>query len=275
MIRLGPEEPVSPVVLCVPHAGRDYPGSLLAATRLSRASLELLEDRFADRLIEGAVAQGARALVARRARAWIDLNRDEREIDPAMVEASHAGPFLATAKVRGGLGLIPRRIAGAGDIYRHRIAAADVAARIDGYHRPWHEEIAAALAAAHSHFGIAVLLDVHSMPPGAQAGIVLGDRHGRSAADRFVARIEAEAASFGLPTARNSPYSGGYTAERHGRPAADIHVVQLEIDRSLYLASDLRTPTSALTRIARFVAAAADALADEALSSPPALLAAE
>jgi N-formylglutamate amidohydrolase len=38
--RLGPETPHSPVVLSVPHAGRDYSPGLLAAARLSRARLE-------------------------------------------------------------------------------------------------------------------------------------------------------------------------------------------------------------------------------------------
>ena len=73
--------PLSPVVLSVPHAGRDYPAALLGALRLPATALTILEDRFVD-----AVAQGARTqetmLVQRRARAWIDLNRGEGERDP-------------------------------------------------------------------------------------------------------------------------------------------------------------------------------------------------
>ena len=274
--RLGLAEPRSPVVLAVPHAGRDYPAALLAASRLGRERLETLEDRYADRLIDTAVAQGASAIVARRARAWIDLNRDEREIAPAMLDPLPRGPLLATAKVRGGLGLIPRRLAGGGDVYRQRLAPSDIEARIADDHRPWHAALADMLAAAHARFGVAVLLDIHSMPPtpGASA-IVLGDRNGRSSAPRFLERIEAEAATADLTTARNLPYPGGHTVEQHGKPAIEVHAIQLEVVRSLYLAPGLRTPSAGLTRIARFVAAAVAALADEALSSPRTLLAAE
>jgi hypothetical protein len=44
--RLGPENPGSPVVLSVPHAGRAYSDRLLAAARISRARLETLEERW-------------------------------------------------------------------------------------------------------------------------------------------------------------------------------------------------------------------------------------
>ncbi len=270
-VRLGPELPASPVILSVPHAGRDYPAALLASARLSRIQLESLEDRFADRLVDTAVANGATALVARRARAWIDLNRDEREIDSAMVEGPAPLDCLSTARMRGGLGLIPRRIGGAGEIYRARLDARDVAARVAGDHRAWHAALAALLAAAQARFGIAVLLDVHSMPPAA-SGIVLGDRHGRSADARFVAAVEHEAKAAGLPLARNTPYAGGYITERHGNPAAGRHAIQLEVDRSLYLVAGLRAPAPGLAHLARFVAAAVRALEREA---QPAMLAAE
>ena len=272
--RLGPSEPRSPVVLAVPHAGREYPAALLAATRLPREKLEALEDRFADRLIDAAVAQGASALVARRARAWIDLNRDPREIDPAMIDPTPVAGLLTTAKVRGGLGLIPRRIALTGNIYSRRIAAADVAARIATDHRPWHEAIEALLLAARTRFGVAILLDIHSMPTTPGLGIILGDRHGDSAAEHLVARIEAEAIRANLPVIRNRPYAGGYSTARHGRPAANVHAIQLEVDRSLYLRQDMRSPAEGLPRIRRFVAAAAAAVADEAIR-PSAMLAAE
>ncbi len=273
-VRLGPELPISPVILSVPHAGRDYPAALLAATRLPRARLELLEDRFADRLIETAVAGGATALVARRARAWIDLNRDERELDQAMVAGAATTAGLQTPRMRGGLGLIPRRVGATGEIYRSPLEAADVAARIADDHHAWHAALAHLLAAAQARFGIAVLLDVHSMPPtSAASGIVLGDRHGGSAGARFVAAIEQEARAAGLPVVRNDPYAGGYITERHGRPAAGRHAIQLEVDRSLYLAPGLRLPGPGIERIGRFIAAAVCRLQRE--TEPPAMLAAE
>src|SRR5439155_16301326 len=113
--RLGPECPAGPVVLSVPHAGRDYSDALLRASRLSRPRLEALEDRLVDRLVWRAVAAGAPAFIADVPRAEIDLNRDEREVDPAMVvPRPQPSPLADTPRTRGGLGLVPARLAGAG-----------------------------------------------------------------------------------------------------------------------------------------------------------------
>jgi N-formylglutamate amidohydrolase len=270
--RFGPEDPISPLIIAVPHAGRDYPAELIEAAAIPRARLEALEDRLADELISEAIVQGATAFVAHRARAWIDLNRDERELDPQMIEPSVRPPAtIGSAKVRGGLGLIPRRIAGSGEILRRRLTAAEAESRILLDHRPWHGALAEALAAARARFGIAILLDCHSMPPiardshGNAPRIVIGDRYGRSAAGRFADRVAALADSAGLHCSRNSPYAGGYTLDRHGEPASNVHAIQIEIDRSLYLAPDLRSAGPGMSRMISFVAELASALIDEAL----------
>ncbi|MFX7198018.1 N-formylglutamate amidohydrolase, partial [Acinetobacter baumannii] len=81
------------------------------------------------------------------------------------------------AKLRGGLGLVPRRVAGAGELWRRRLDANDVNARIRNDHRPYHAALACALAAARARFGTAVLLDIHSMPSLGpdQPRLVIGD----------------------------------------------------------------------------------------------------
>ena len=91
---LGPETPQSPVLLTVPHAGRRYPDQVVARARVPMERLRTLEDRHADRLVEQAVAEGATAIVAQLARAAIDLNRDPREIDPAMIDGLLRGDAL-------------------------------------------------------------------------------------------------------------------------------------------------------------------------------------
>jgi N-formylglutamate amidohydrolase len=275
--RLGPARPGSPVVLSVPHAGRAYSNGLLAAARVSRARLESLEDRLVDRLVWRAVEDGAAALIADSPRAEIDLNRDERELDPAMVlPRPPADSTVESPRTRGGLGLIPARIAGSGAIWRQRIAAAEVARRIDGIHRPYHRAIEAELKAARERFGIAILLDCHSMPPRGAAGeapVVLGDRNGGSMAETLVAAAEGAVRDAGFAVARNAPYAGGHITERHGRPERGIHALQLELDRSLYLAPDLRSTGPGFDRVARLIAAIASALAAAAMEPPQAIAA--
>ncbi|WP_423604972.1 N-formylglutamate amidohydrolase [Sphingomonas sp. MS122] len=264
--RHGPETPVSPVVLSVPHAGRDYPLPLRAALRVPLASLLPLEDRHADTL--ALAARGAETLfVANRARAWIDLNRAEHERDPRIDEGATPMPEGAMSlKLRSGLGLVPRR-ASAVDLWRHRFADEDVRQRIERDHRPYHAALATALAAARDRFGVAVLLDIHSMPPLAtgSARIVIGDRFGRSAAARFVGRIEGAIHAANVRSAVNTPYAGGHVLDRHADMAAGIHAIQIEIDRALYLDRRRETPGPGFDSTATLLRRIIDAIADEAL----------
>jgi len=277
-LRIGPEVPASPVVLSVPHAGRNYSESLLKAARLPLAKLELLEDRLVDRLIWRAQSGGATALIARAPRAEIDLNRDPREIDPSMIMPPPTGrALLQSPRTRGGLGLVPSRISGSGSIWLHRLPEQELARRIAEVHAPYHEALERALRKARTRFGIAILLDCHSMPPRAQGGgpgVVFGDRHGTSIAPDLIEAAVAAAEAAGFETARNAPYAGGYITARHGQPASGIHAIQLELDRSLYLDEELRSPGGGFDRAARMIAGVAAALAAKALE-PAHVIAAE
>jgi N-formylglutamate amidohydrolase len=281
--RIGPERPVSPVVLSVPHAGRDYGPHLLKAARLSKAALETLEDRLVDRLVWRATAAGATAFIARAPRAEIDLNRDAREIDPALIAPPlPSGGLVQSARTRGGLGLIPSRIAGAGPIWRERIPRAELARRVDTIHEPYHAALAAALAHACARFGEAVLLDCHSMPSRPRpesdrspaTAIVFGDRHGTTIGPDFLEAALAASRALGYRTQCNAPYAGGYIVARHGRPRAGVHALQIEIDRSTYLDADLRTPGPGFEGVSRLIAAVVQAL-EMRLLRPPEAIAAE
>ena len=268
------------MLLAVPHAGRDYPAALLANALVSRERLEALEDRHADALIAAAVADGTVALVACRPRSWLDLNRDEREIDPATVRPPPpAHRLIQSAKLRGGLGLIPRRMPGASELWRAPLPASELDARIMNHHRPFHAAIAAELAEARARHGAALLVDLHSMPPiasdtfGSAPQVVIGDRYGRSAPSRLIDRITATIGEFGLTVAHNAPYAGGYTLDRHGRPERGTHAVQIEIDRTLYLEPDRRTLSPGVTMVSALVAAMVDAMAEELTTAQSAIAA--
>jgi len=272
--RRDPPGRAGPVVVAVPHAGRDYAPALIERSRLEAGWLAQLEDRHADALIDDTIAAGAVAIVATRPRAWIDLNRDEREIDPTMLTGRvPAGELISTVKSRGGLGLIPRRIQGGGEIWRRPLSIDEVAARISSDHRPYHAAVAAALAEARRRHGCAALIDCHSMPPVQRPGqvpqVVIGDRFGASAAGRFTERAIAEAEAMGLRAARNDPYAGGHTLDRHGSPRRDIHAIQIEVDRSLYLTPDRARPGAGLSMVRRLVARIAAALAAECAATWP------
>jgi N-formylglutamate amidohydrolase len=276
----GVDAPKVPVLLSVPHAGRDYPDCVFKALRLPQASLLRLEDRYADLLARKVTALGYPVIVAHRARAWIDLNRDERDLDVEMVHGADRANYPAPgAKQRGGLGLIPRRLSGDGDLWRQQFAIEDIERRITDFHRPYHAQVSAILADMRMRFGTAILLDLHSMPPIRQATFVppqfvVGDRFGKSAASRFAGLLIGQITASGYAASLNHPYSGEHILARHGRPNANIHAVQIEVDRSLYLDSHLREPGQGLDRINFLVANLVNAVADEAMGSAT-LIAAE
>ena len=275
--RYGADEPASPVILSVPHAGRDYPLALRAALRVPLVALTPLEDRHID-AVAIAAQRRETMLVQRVARAWIDLNRSEQERDPGMDDgASRQAMPQQSARMRGGLGLVPRRVSGVGEIWRRRLDGDEVVARIMLDHRPYHAALADALARARARFGTAVLLDLHSMPPLTRAQgparIVLGDRFGRSAATRFVHRLESEILAAGITPGLNAPYAGGHILDVQGRPAQGIHAVQIEFDRTLYLDPALDGPGDGMAAMVALLRRMIDAVADEALALPGAIAA--
>ncbi len=281
LVQLGAENALTPVLISVPHAGRHYPAAIERLSRLSLEQLQSLEDRHVDMLCQASISAGHSVMMSHFARAWIDLNRSESDVDPGMIlewQGARTGHQLSS-KVRGGLGLIPRRIAKGGDIWRKQLTRADVDSRIAHVHRPYHLAVQAALDARLERFGCAILLDLHSMPPirpsldGKTSHLVIGDLFRRACDSRFVERICEVAAVTGFNVAINAPYAGGYALERHSSPQKGRHAVQLEIDRSLYLDADLDKPGLGLNTMSRLVLRIADALADEALTSGLALAA--
>jgi len=271
--------PVFPVVLSVPHAGQDYPEALLADAAVPAERLRLLEDRHADKLIMALLERDATAIVAHRARAWLDLNRDPRELDSGMIAGLPSTQNLITTRSKGGLGLIPRRLGNSGELWRRKFSASEISQRIAGHHQPYHAAISAALSNAHQRFGIAILLDCHSMPPiratggGTSPIIVIGDRFGQSAGSTFTDCVEAVARRHGLGLARNAPYAGGYSLDRHGRPPRGVHAIQVEIDRSLYLDESAQSPGKGLAAMQFFLGDVFDALVNEALAAGTAIAA--
>lgn len=240
-----PEPSILPVLIAVPHAGRAYPGSLLDRMRHAASSALRLEDRHADRLGEAVAAEtGAGLLVAHAPRAMIDLNRATDDIDWEMFVRGRFGRRAVTApgvRARSGLGLIPRRLPGVGELWRRRHDEAELDERIALIHEPYHACLNQCLLRLRARWGAALLIDLHSMPPlglrspHPPSEFVLGDRFGASSHGALVAAAFGYFAERRRQAAHNRPYAGGYVLERHAAPDQGIHALQIEIDRSSYL----------------------------------------
>lgn len=255
-----------PVLLSVPHSGRDYPAWLVALASGGRAALASLEDPLVDRLAWRAIAGGVGAVVAEAPRALVDCNRAEDEVDPAVVLGAQRGRI--SARARGGLGIVPGRTLHHGNLWRRPIGRDELEQRLDTVHRPYHRALEVELAALVDRFGGAVLLDCHSMPPPPRPvpPIVLGDRHGLSAAPWVSAEALRIVGAAGFAAGRNEPFAGGHIVERHGRPLHGVHALQLELDRRLYLDASLREPGPGFDALARLIEALALGLGELLLS---------
>ncbi len=229
-----------PFLFASPHSGRDYPASLLERSRLDATSLRRSEDAFVDELFAGAVSLGAPLLAAQFPRAFLDVNRSMAELDAGMFAAPLDVPVDAPSpRVVAGLGVIPRIVRDGAEIYRGKLDSAEADTRLSQLYRPYHRALAALMEETRIRFGVAVLIDCHSMPSAlAVPDIVLGDRYGASAAPQLTARAEAAFTREGFSVARNTPYAGGYTTALYGRVASGCHALQIEINRALYLDED-------------------------------------
>src|SRR5271166_3842159 len=74
----------TPVICASPHSGRIYPLAMMAASQLDRRAIRRSEDAHVDELIAAAPSFGHTVIAAQFARAFIDVNREPWELDPAM-----------------------------------------------------------------------------------------------------------------------------------------------------------------------------------------------
>ena len=235
-----PVRQTAPFVFASPHSGRSYPDSLLARTRLDATTLRRSEDAFVDELFAGAVGLGAPLLAAHFPRAFLDVNRGPAELDTGMFDGALGVPVDAPSpRVAAGLGVIPRIVRDGAEIYRGKLKSGEADARLEQLYRPYHLALAQLMEETRAHFGVAVLIDCHSMPSALSVpDIVLGDRYGASAAPALTAHAEAAFLREGFSVARNTPYAGGHSTVLYGRVASGCQALQVEINRALYLDED-------------------------------------
>ncbi len=232
-----------PLVFNSPHSGRVYPRAFLAASRLDSLTLRRSEDAYVEELFGFVTDMGAPLLYAHFPRAYLDVNREPYELDPALF--SDGLPHYAntqSVRVVGGLGTIARIVSESDEIYRAPLTVGAALERINRLYTPYHATLRALIAEAEAAFGLAVLIDCHSMPSnpmadhgGGRPDFVLGDRYGASCHGELTRLVGGQLKAMGYAVALNKPYAGGYITEHYGRPQLSRHALQVEVNRALYM----------------------------------------
>jgi N-formylglutamate amidohydrolase len=249
-------------VFASPHSGTTCPGDMEADASLPEASLHSAGDALVDRLIQSGAEQGATLVLGRLCRAYVDLNRDPADLDPALIDGVGVGAGAGSPRTAAGYGVIPRMSGDGRPLYARRLTLAEAQARIARWHAPYHAALTAEIETARARHGEAVLVDWHSMPAGATAGaggvrgpdVVLGDRHGSSCSGELTRRLRRAFEALGWRVALNRPYAGGWTTQMWGRPDEGYQAVQIELNRALYYDEAARAPSAGWSRTEKGVA---------------------
>ncbi len=249
---LSPDVITTSLVFNSPHSGRTYPDEFIASSRLDAHRLRLSEDCFVDKVFEQVPELGAPLLKAHFPRAYIDVNREAYELDPAMF-SDPLPPFVNTRSLRvaGGLGTIARVVSENEEIYRNLLTFSEAKTRISTLYYPYHARLRELIEASHAQFGANLLIDCHSMPSSrpyfssarlmrksrfeTRPDFVLGDRFGRTCPHHVTDFLEQKLTQLGYTVVRNKPYAGGFITQEYGVPKKNQHCIQIEINRALYM----------------------------------------
>lgn len=206
-----------PLVLSVPHAGREIPPEVSDINLLSPAEIEADGDEGAAEIFLPLKTEVAALVTTPFARAYVDHNRSADDLRKDGVVKTHTCWDVP--------------------IYRRPLSNAEIEQLLEEYYRPYHRMLAD--SATQARLGV----DCHTMaavapPIGPDPGqprprICLGNGHGKTCpANWLEALAHCLAHAFNSEVNLNKPFAGGYITR--SRPGG-IPWIQLELSREQWL----------------------------------------
>lgn len=122
----------------------------------------------------------------------------------------------------------------------------ETARRLDAFHRPYHDALAAEIERVKALHGIVVLYDCHSIRSvcpflfeGRLPDFNIGTNGGVTCAAQFEeATVAVCKAAENYSTILNGRFRGGWTTRHYGRPSDNVHAIQMELAQATHLASE-------------------------------------
>ncbi len=220
----------APLLVSLPHDGSHIPDALAARmTPAARAAPDT--DWFVSRLYAFARELGASILRPNQSRYVVDLNRPPDDV--SLYPGQNTTGLCPSVRFTGEPVYLPGQ----------EPDAAEVAARVERYWRPYHDALADELARLRARFGRALLWDGHSIRgelpflfEGRLPDLNLGTASGTSCTPALQARLASVLASqTRYSHVINGRFKGGYITRHYGDPARGVEAIQLELAQSTYM----------------------------------------
>ena len=223
----------APLLVSLPHDGSALPEGL--AGRLTDSARRVPDtDWHVSRLYDFARELGASVLVPYYSRYVVDLNRppDDTSLYPGQNTT----------------GLCPVTQFSGEPVYRpgREPDAAEIAARVERYWRPYHATLQAELGRLRAEHGRVVLWEGHSIRgrlpylfEGALPDLNLGTAGGHSCSPALRQRLEEVLAAHPQYShVVDGRFKGGYITRHYAAPETGVQAVQLELAQRTYMDED-------------------------------------
>lgn len=232
-----------PVLVDVSRSGREYPHDFR-----SPIPFTVLHDNvsmYVEELCAAAPGLGATLLYACFPNTYVDTNRSSADIDARLIDGTWPGEIEQSDFTERGLGLIKRLSRYGEDMQERKLTVAEVQARLDDYHEPYHQELARVLAVLQGRSGRAFQISCHCMsavgapthvdPGQERADFNLGDVHGTTCSPELMKFMTETIEARGHSVSVNFPYYGGYLTRRHCDPENGVESVFVEINKRMFI----------------------------------------
>jgi N-formylglutamate deformylase len=246
-----------PILVDSPHSGFELPDDFGTVAGLE--ALRTTWDAYVDELWRDAPSAGATLLAATFPRAFIDVNRGEDDLDPALLATPWPTALAPSDYSRRGMGLIRRLALPDAPMYAAPLSVEAVQRRLAAYYRPYRAAVAQRLQALRATHGTVFYLNVHSMKSRGNAmnvdagaprpDVVVSDRHGTTADPGHTTFVADHFRGLGYSVQVNDPYQGGDLVRTFGAPTDGVHAIQIEVNRAQYLEEATITRAESFERL--------------------------
>ena len=242
-LRYEPTVAPVPLIVDVSRSGREYPPGY--RTPLPFTTVHDNVSMFVEDLYAAAPSTGATLLYCLFPNTWIDVNRDELDIDPAVVDGPWPVKLKPTPRTLEGLGLVKSKSRYGEPFQERKLTVAEIEERLAGYYRPYHAELTRIVEGLHARYGVVRQISCHCMsavgaPTHPDAGkprpdFCVSDIRGKTTAPEFLALVVDTLQGMGYSVSVNAPYVGNVLIGRHGNPARGVDSVQIEVNKRLFM----------------------------------------